>query len=271
MRARQRGLGHAALIALGIVLSAPASASPDGPPWLGVAISDGLRGVRVDEVIADTPADEAGVVPGDEIVSVADTRVSNFAELQRAVTRRRVGENIELALWRQSRIVRVPVLLGPRMSQGEILYRRLVNTPAPYFDAPVVWGSDSGRFEHLRGRVVLIDFFATACRDCEGSYRMLSRLVDKRGRDGLAVLAVSREASQTLRAWARNLVPSFTVVHDIYGELFRMFRIESVPAVVVIDRKGDICYAGMGGKDNLEHAIFAAERALRNHTSYGSR
>src|SRR5690606_22138032 len=149
---------------------ARALASPDGPPWLGVAISDGIHGVRVDEVIPDTPADEAGVLPGDEISQVAGTRVSTFVELQAAVTSRQVAETIEITLWRAGRMVRLPVLLAPKMSPGEILYRRLVGRPAPHFDVPAVWGSESGRFAHLRGRVVLIQFFATGCKECEDSH-----------------------------------------------------------------------------------------------------
>lgn len=263
-------LGLGALIALPGV-RASAWAAPDGSPWLGVAISDGIHGVRVDEVIPDTPADEAGVLPGDEISAVAGTPVSTFVELQAVVTSRKVAEKIEITIWRDGRMVRVPVLLGPKMNPGEILYRRLVDRPAPYFDVPVVWGSESGRFEHLRGRVVLIHFFATGCKDCEASHGALSRLVDERGRDGLAVLAVSREASDALRAWARNLMPSFTVLHDLYGEVLRGFRVEALPAIVVINRDGDVCYAGIGGKENLEHAIFAAERALRSSRSYWAR
>jgi peroxiredoxin len=255
-------------LALALLVPAIASASPEGPPWLGVAISDGTRGVRVDEVIPDTPADEAGVMPGDEISVVAGTPVRTFVELQAAVTSQRVAQSIEITLWREGRRVRLPVLLAPKMSPGEILYRRLVNRSAPPFEVPAVWGSESGRLAHLRGRVILIQFFATACKECEDAHGALSRLVDERGRDGLAVLAVSREASDALRAWSHSLVPSFTVLHDLYSEMFRAFRVDGLPAIVVIDREGDVCYAGIGGKENLEHAIFAAERALRSRGSY---
>jgi peroxiredoxin len=266
-------LAALASVALASVLSvaASASAAPEGPPWLGVAIADGIHGVRVDEVIPDTPADEAGVLPGDEISAVAGTPVATVVELQAVVTSRRVAESIELILWREGRMMRLPVLLAPKMSPSEILYRRLVNKPAPYFDVPALWGSDSGRFEHLRGRVIVVEFFALACKECEDSYAALSRLMDERGRDGLAVLAVSREAGDALRAFSRRLVPSFTVLHDLYGEMFRAFRVEGLPAIVVINRDGEVCYAGIGGKENLEHAIFAAERALRGSRSYWAR
>jgi peroxiredoxin len=255
MGARSPAIGFVALVALVGAL-------------LGVAISDGVHGVRVDEVIPDTPADEAGVLPGDEISVVAGTPVTTFVELQAVVTSRRVAERIELVLWREGRVMRLPVLLAPKMSPGEILYRRLVNRPAPYFDVPAIWGSDSGGLEHLRGRVILIQFFALACKECEDSHAALSRLIDEHGRSGLAVLAVSREPGDALRAWAQNLVPSFTVLHDLWGEMFRGFRVEGVPAIVVMNRDGEVCYAGMGGKENLDHAMFAAERALRSSRAH---
>lgn len=251
----------------------PAAASPatERTPWLGVAISDGIHGVRVEEVIADTPADGVGLVPGDEIITVAGARVSTFAALQTAISSHRIGQRVELAVWRRGRTLRLTARLGPKLSAGEILYRRLVDRPLPRFDAPVVWGAGSGSAEHLRGRVLVIAFFATTCRECASLHQRLSRLVDQRGRDGLAVLAVSREPRDTLARWARQRSPSFTVLQDVYGELSRRFRINQTPAVVVVNRDGEICYAGIGSGPVVDQAVFAAERALRTGRLYGSR
>jgi peroxiredoxin len=264
----------AALAAAAAVLApgAPAGASPSSaPPWLGVLISDGVRGVRVSEVITDAPADEAGLVAGDEIMAVAGDRVTTVAQLQAAVAGHRVGDTVVLGVWRNEGVLRRPVTLRPRLGAGEIFYRRLVGTPAPGGVAPVVYGDGSGRLQDLQGKVVVIAFFATECAECDPMHRRLSRLVDERGRDGLAVVAVSRESPAALSRWSQRIKPSFTVLQDRYGEFFRAFFVERAPAVVVVSLGGEVSYAGLGGEDAVDRAIFAAERSLRRGRGWWSR
>lgn len=270
MHVRSFGLAVAGALALSAGPHVPAQANPPPgrTPWLGVAISDGIYGVRVDEVIADTPAQDAGVVPGDEIMTVAGTRVNTSSELQTAVATHQVDQVIMLHVWRSGRVLQMAARLGPRLSAGEVLHRRLIDRPAPFFDVPAVWGTDSGRLEHLRGQVVIIEFFATECKECLDVHGRLSRLVDARAREGLVVLAVSRESRSALDTWSRQVAPSFTVLHDLYGEVFRSYRVDQLPAIVVINREGDVCYAGIGDMDIFEQARFAAGRALQSGRSF---
>ncbi len=255
------GLALCALTAL--ALSSPALASSDDSAWLGIGIMDGRRGVRVTEIIPDTPAEEAGLMLDDEIVAVDAEPVRSLPQLQAAIGSHQVADKVVLAVWRENSIIKLPVTLGPRLDAGEILYRRLVGKPAPEGDMTVVAGTDPGALRKLRGRVVVLEFFVVECRKCDVVHERLSRLVDERGRDGLTVLAVARESTDALRTWAKRTLPSFTVVQDLYGSMFRAYRITEVPAIVVIARSGDVFYAGLGGRENVEHAVFAAERALR--------
>ncbi|MCG8420028.1 MAG: redoxin domain-containing protein [Proteobacteria bacterium] len=251
--------------AVGSVAASPASQLPEGPPWLGVVITDGLHGARVNEVIAETPADDAGLIPGDEITAVADTRVATFQALKLVLSQYRVSDRVTLKVWRDGRVFDIPAILGAKLTDSEILYQRLVGRPAPDFDLPAVepvGRAGVGSLDSLRGKVAVMYFFDTHCRECADLYRPLSRLADQRRRDGMAVLALSRESRDVLDAWARRWLPSFAVLHDTYGEVARMYRIDQRPALVVVNRKGEVCYAGIGQAGNLKHAIFAAERAL---------
>lgn len=275
---------------------APSASAPADPPWLGVGIRDGVRGVHITEVIDDTPAYDAGIMPGDEVLSVAGTRVITVQALKTAVTGRQIAETVTVEVWRAGRVESLSVLLASKLSDSEILYRRLVGRSAPDLALPViepvssltsrsrvsskfgsrttatrvgrsrlggqVSGLSGAAIEGLRGDVLVVYFFETSCRDCNSLHRPLSRLADSRRRDGLRVVAVSRQSNETLRRWAEHLSPSFTILRDSYGEVARSYRVEQLPALVVIDRRGDIVYAGTGGDDNLEHAVFAAERAL---------
>lgn len=69
------------------------------------------RGVLVSEVQAGSPADTAGLRPGDVVIDFGGTPVASIDALHRELTGDRVGQPIPLRILRQSaprRIVVVP-------------------------------------------------------------------------------------------------------------------------------------------------------------------
>lgn len=258
-----RLLRTALVLALVVAAAVPATAGPVAePPWLGVGIVGGIRGVRVSEIIDDTPAAHAGLIAGDEILAVAGERVTAPAELIATVGKHRIGEDVRLTVGRAGRVFQTRAVLAVKPSEGEILHRRLVGKPAPLFDAPVVRGDHLGRLADLRGRVVVLAFSATQCDPCARLHRRLSRFADQHGNTGLSVLSIVHEAKDTLDAWAESLAPSFEVLHDPGGAVAGVYRVAQLPALVVVDRDGRVVYAGIGGEDDLDAALLAAERAL---------
>ncbi|HEV8358009.1 MAG TPA: trypsin-like peptidase domain-containing protein [Gemmatimonadales bacterium] len=89
-----RVVGISAMIANGLALAVPSTevrAFLSEHPPLGVAVrpvflpGDGGGGLRVDRVLAGSPADQAGVLPGDVIVAAAGAPLRSAAELARTV------------------------------------------------------------------------------------------------------------------------------------------------------------------------------------------
>jgi Do/DeqQ family serine protease len=80
----------------------------DTAPTLGLR---GVQGIVVMELIRGSPADEAGVIPGDVIVAVDGRDVEDAGQLRNELARAEVGTNLRLTLLRQGRKmdVRVPV------------------------------------------------------------------------------------------------------------------------------------------------------------------
>lgn len=236
----------------------------DATPWLGVGIMRGTSGVLIREVIRDTPAHEAGLVPGDEILVIADTRVATPADLKAVVGKHHIGAEIPLSVWRDGRLVKMSAAIGARMTPDEILYRRLVGERAPAFEVDIVHGRDSGSSSELARRVVVLQFFTLDCSVCVEQHRALSRLAEKHPVDELTIVAIGRDTPRALSEWGANLQPSFSVAYDLSRRAFNHYRIEGLgPALVVIDRTERVVYAGVGGATNMERAAQAAERALR--------
>lgn len=92
--------------------------------WLGVAIqalnddmADSLGigesdGAIVSEVMAASPAAEAGIAQGDVILAVNDVAVKELRDLTRAIAALEVGETATLAIWRDGRRITIEATVG---------------------------------------------------------------------------------------------------------------------------------------------------------------
>jgi serine protease Do len=81
-------------------------------PWLGVALytvdpslaaSENLsvdRGALIDEVVADSPAEAAGLRVGDVIIRFGGKEISDVADLVRAIRNSKIGEEVEIVFVR---------------------------------------------------------------------------------------------------------------------------------------------------------------------------
>jgi predicted metalloprotease with PDZ domain len=76
--------------------------------WLGATIGGG----KVTGVFDDSPAQAAGLSPGDEIIALDGFRVTGEADLRSLAGALKPGDRIELAVFRRARLLRIPVRLG---------------------------------------------------------------------------------------------------------------------------------------------------------------
>ncbi|MBI1851685.1 MAG: trypsin-like peptidase domain-containing protein [Planctomycetes bacterium] len=74
--------------------------------------TDALDGVHVDAVSPRSPADDAGVVPGDKIVELDGRPIRNFAELRSVVSRMEEGRKTTVKVQRRGRYVALPITIG---------------------------------------------------------------------------------------------------------------------------------------------------------------
>ncbi len=117
----------------------------------------------------------------------------------------------------------------------------------------------------LKGKVVVVDFWATWCPPCRESLPHLDALSkDKEyAKKGLKVYAVNlRESAEKVRAYVEKQNLSFNVLLDKDGSTAQSYLVRGIPTTVVIDREGNIAEVmiGFGGSDApLKKAV---EKAL---------
>jgi serine protease Do len=94
-------------------------------PWLGIrietlgdnpAIRDFVKGVDKGVVVitiqGDAPAAKSDLRPGDVITSVDGTAVASDTQLQHEILKKKIGQSVDLAVWRKGQKLKIPVKTG---------------------------------------------------------------------------------------------------------------------------------------------------------------
>ena len=112
--------------------------------------------------------------------------------------------------------------------------------PAPAFELRDLAGRVV-RLQDFRGKVVLLDFWATYCGPCRELIPEFQRMYEKfRGR-GLEVVGVNMDADAALAAeYARTLKMGYTVLLDPENRTRTPFGVRGLPTTLLLDRSGAV-------------------------------
>jgi cytochrome c biogenesis protein CcmG/thiol:disulfide interchange protein DsbE len=110
----------------------------------------------------------------------------------------------------------------------------------------------------LKGKVVLLEFWATWCPPCQASIPGIERLHRSYGGKGLVVLGVSVDegASDSLRSFVAQNGITYTVLRSDDAVLGN-YLIRSIPSLFLVNKDGMIAkqYLGEGFEDSIEKDI----------------
>ena len=225
------------------------------PTWLGISYrppTEAMRkrwnlpsgGAFVDQVLPDSPAEEAGVRPGDIVLGPKGGAPFTEKDAVREwVMLAPPGKSQALELLREGSPVEVAIQLRPH--PGEL--PRLpgpppVGGPAPTLSLTTVRGTVPS--SDIK-KPLLLFYWATWCKPCKQSVPDLLRLAKKRD---LTVVAITDEPADTVGEFLRRYkepFPQIVAIDEMRGS-FRAHGVSGTPTFVLIDAKGHIAARKVG-------------------------
>ena len=121
---------------------------------------------------------------------------------------------------------------------------------APHFSLQDLGGTQIS-LSDFRGKVVLLNFWATWCAPCRMEIPSLDRLYQLRKDREFEILAVSvdRTSLSKVASFVANYQMSFPVLADQRGEVGQRYRTRAIPTSFLLDKKGVIRWKVPGARN----------------------
>lgn len=259
----QRGTPAAAASAAATTETVELRYPPSRTPWLGVEIEDlpaGSPGIRVVRVFRGSPAAKSDLRSGDELLSVGGTRLEAPADLPHLLDGFGVGADVPLSVRRagEQRLLRV-VLEGQPQFEDR-LRLAFVGLEAPTISGVVTFQGEAASLAELRGKVVLLEFWAGWCEVCRYLAPTLGRWQRAYRPAGLEVVGVTIDPPDVAARAASRVGMEYTLASDAGGDVTQSYLASQIPAVFVIDRRGvvaDVMVGVQAARLDEVHALIA--------------
>ena len=149
------------------------------------------------------------------------------------------------------------------MLVASLAYAATVSGPAPNFTLQSNAGSQVS-LASLKGKVVMVNFWATWCVPCRQEMPHLQALYEKYNGLGFELLAVNVEKNNAegARKWLQETPVTFPVLFDPENQVTKLYKVQTMPSTVIIGRDGTMRFMHNGYKPGYENDYQTQVRAL---------
>jgi len=135
--------------------------------------------------------------------------------------------------------------------------------PPPQCAATMAGSTEKLDLSAYKGKVVLIDFWATWCPPCKKSMPFLNGLRNERLKDGFEIIAINvDEDSEEVRQFLSNNPVDYVMAFDPKGDCPAKFEVQAMPSSYLVDKTGKIRKVHLGFRDEDQAVIREQVSAL---------
>ncbi|MFM1891922.1 MAG: hypothetical protein RLZ44_999 [Pseudomonadota bacterium] len=160
------------------------------------------------------------------------------------------------------RILLLCTLLPAMPLAAEQTLTALAPRPAPSFALPDL-GDATLTLASLRGKTVIVNFWATWCPPCRKEMPGLQRAWEQLRDDGVVVLGVAVAEDQALVTdYARQLGLDFPLVLDAESAVAVSWGVRGLPTTFVVNAAGELVFEALGEREWDDPALLERIRRL---------
>jgi peroxiredoxin len=135
-------------------------------------------------------------------------------------------------------------------------------TAPPHFSGSTI-DTRQVSMRDLRGKVVLMNFWASWCAECRPEMPVLERLHRELAAQGFAVIGVNAgEDSRAIRRYASELSLTFPLILDPDGKIKALYGVVGIPTTFLVGRDGRAVAFGVGAREWASPAARTLIQAL---------
>ena len=215
--------------------------------------------VKITIVGADTPAQTAGIQTGDLISGMNGQPLTGVNDLITRIKSTQPGTEITLQRLKNKEEESLIVLLGLRPDDTNVFNRMYLQKPAEPIDIITIDNKEKIDLATHKGKVVMLDFWATWCGPCIASIPSIGQLSTTYKEQGLEVIGISNEELPTIRKFVRRMPVPYTMATYSAAPDAKRYFVSALPTVYLIDKQGVVreIIVGSGKKQELERKIVA--------------
>lgn len=113
---------------------------------------------------------------------------------------------------------------------------------------------DNVRLAEQRGKVVMLNFWASWCGPCRKEMPLLDAMYQRYSAAGFVLYGVNVEEDNTdAKKLIKELGVTFPILYDTESKASSLYNVDAMPTTVVIDKKGQVRFVNRGYKAGDEN------------------
>lgn len=133
----------------------------------------------------------------------------------------------------------------PALKEKDLFADDVRGKPAPKFEVENYMNAEPDR----KGKVVLIDFWATWCGPCRKAIPELNEIQEK-FKDDLVVIGISDESPATVQDFMAKTEMKYTSAIDMQATMKKAINVRGIPHVIIVSTDGIVRWQGFPLDEN---------------------